>query len=432
MRLQLHATLGLRLAVGILAAICLPWIAFATEQGGDACVDCHSKVTPGVVTDWKVSRHANSGITCSTCHGTDHNSATDANKAKVADMDTCAQCHAERAHQFAKGLHGMAWKTISTAYLPPNMPRVFIEGAKGCGGCHKFGVKSPEEEAVLKTNNSADQGGSCDACHTRHTFSAEEARQPQACRTCHQGEDHPNYAMWEGSKHGVRASLAQSGQVVKSASGPTCQTCHMPAGDHEVVTAWGMNALRLPVEEKGDPQWTADRTTIMQSFGMLDKEGKPTPFLDGAMAMRYIRPNREEWQAERDKMISACKQCHSEKFAREELNKGDQTIRISDHVMAEAIREVTALYRDGIVEVPQYAPTPIGHTFTYPDMNPNPAEEKLREMFLDQRSKTWMGAFHNNPEYPFWMGYNRMQGSLYEIKKAAAELRKEKAAREGK
>ena len=28
---------------------------------------------------------------------------------------------------------------------------------------------------------------------------------------------------------------------------PVCQTCHMPGGDHNVMTSWGFLALRLPV-----------------------------------------------------------------------------------------------------------------------------------------------------------------------------------------
>ena len=47
---------------------------------------------------------------------------------------------------------------------------------------------------VTATPSRADATASCDACHTRHTFSAEEARQPQACQTCHMGFDH---AQWE-------------------------------------------------------------------------------------------------------------------------------------------------------------------------------------------------------------------------------------------
>ena len=45
--------------------------------------------------------------------------------------------------------------------------------------------------------------GSCSACHARHEFSVEQARQPEACGKCHLGPDHPQKEIYEESKHGV-------------------------------------------------------------------------------------------------------------------------------------------------------------------------------------------------------------------------------------
>jgi hypothetical protein len=78
---------------------------------------------------------------------------------------------------------------------------------------------------------------SCDACHTRHTFSVQEARQPQACQTCHMGFDHPQWEMYSGSKHGVRYLLKQNktlppmvtAQPVKLA---ICREATMESGQH--------------------------------------------------------------------------------------------------------------------------------------------------------------------------------------------------------
>jgi len=33
------------------------------------CIDCHSKLEPGIVADWSDSRHAHANITCLDCHG---------------------------------------------------------------------------------------------------------------------------------------------------------------------------------------------------------------------------------------------------------------------------------------------------------------------------------------------------------------------------
>ena len=52
----------------------------------DECVDCHQKISPGIVADWKASRHAaiNGGPKCATCHGELHNKADDAKRAASA------------------------------------------------------------------------------------------------------------------------------------------------------------------------------------------------------------------------------------------------------------------------------------------------------------------------------------------------------------
>ena len=52
----------------------------------------------------------------------------------------------------------------------------------------------------------------------------------------------------------------------------------MQGGNHEVRTAWGFLAVRLPMPE--DKQWAEDRTTILQGLGVLDPEEKPTARFD--------------------------------------------------------------------------------------------------------------------------------------------------------
>ena len=43
-------------------------------------------------------------------------------------------------------------------------------------------------------------------------------------------------------------------------------------------------------------------------------------------------------------------------------------------------------------------------------------------MFLKYRNRTFMGAFHNNPDYMWWYGYAPMQNSLLSIKDEAEIL----------
>jgi hypothetical protein len=161
------------------------------------CVERHREVTPGIVTDWEISAHHAEDVDRATCHGDGHQSADDVANVSIPTPDTCAECHEKQVTQFSKGKHAFAWaavKAMSTAHW---QPMELMSGMKGCGGCHKLGLKSEEEIKERKKTSAGFGVASCDACHTRHTFSLEEARQPQAC-----------------------------------------QTCHMPDGDHEVGTAW--------------------------------------------------------------------------------------------------------------------------------------------------------------------------------------------------
>ena len=392
------------------------------------CVECHTDVTPGIVADWKVSKHSGVGVQCAVCHGGEHESADDVAEVKIPTPETCAACHSDRVEQFKSGKHALAWAAMNAMPTTHWLPMVLTEGMKGCGGCHKIGLKSEEEIKKLKQDGAGFGVASCDACHTRHSFSTKEARQPQACQTCHMGFDHPQWEMYSSSKHGVRYLLKQNGTLPESVAAPTCQTCHMPDGDHEVRTAWGFLAVRLPMPD--DEQWAADRATILQALGVLDPEGNPTPRLEVVKAADVARLTEEAWQAERGKMIQICSDCHSTNFARAELEKGDQMIKATDRLLAEAIRVVAGLYEDGVLETPDY------YSYAFPDLltfhdAPTPIEQRLFLMHLKHRMRAFQGVFHANPDYALWYGWSEMTRDLAEIKEKAQEMRERHEDRAG-
>jgi len=393
---------------------------FASAALGQVCMECHRKVTPGIVNDWLLSKHNKNKITCSECHGDQHKSTQDVTKAKIPTPDTCATCHEARVKQFKSGKHAFAWAAMKAMPTAHWQPMSLMEGMKGCGGCHKIGLKSEAEIKELKKAGPGFGMASCDACHTRHTFSVQEAKQPQACQTCHMGFDHPQWEMYSGSKHGVRYLLKQNKTLPQSASAPTCQTCHMQGGNHEVRAAWGFLAVRLPMPE--DKQWTSDRATILQGLGVLDPDGKPTGRLDVVKAADVARLTQEAWQKERDKMIKTCNKCHSINFAKAELTKGDQMIKEADRLMAEAIQIVSGLYKEGILPKPKNYAYPFPDLLTFHDA-PTVIEQKLFVMFLEHRMRTFQGTFHANPDYALWYGWSEMQRDLTEIKEKAAEMR---------
>lgn len=403
-------------------------ISFAVSlASAQSCLDCHKQVTPNIVSDWQISKHSKNGVGCAACHGDKHRSRQDVRNALIPTPETCGTCHAERVKQYKSGKHALGWAAMKAMPTIHYQPMLLIEGMKGCGGCHKIGIKSEAEIKELDKIGYRFGRVACDSCHTRHAFSVREARQPQACQTCHMGFDHPQWEMYSSSKHGVRFLLKQSKVLPEDTAAPTCQTCHMQQGNHEVRTAWGFLAVRLPMPE--DKQWTDDRTTILQALGVLSPDGKPTERLEAVKAADIARLTQEAWQKERDRMLATCNQCHSANFARGELQKSDLLIRDIDHLMAEAIRVVAGLYNDGILKKPK------GYAFAFPDLltfhdAPTVIEQTLFVMFLEHRMRAFQGSFHSNPDYALWYGWSEMQRDLTEIREMAAEMRK--SAKKGK
>jgi uncharacterized CHY-type Zn-finger protein len=406
------------------------FLAFVVTVSAETCVECHKKVTPHAVSDWQLSKHSQNNIECPSCHGDRHTSKEDVANVKIPTPDTCGECHSKQLAQYKGGKHALAWAAMEAMPTIHWQPMSLIEGMKGCGGCHKIGIKSEAEIRELKKSGQVFGNAGCDSCHTRHTFSVQEARQPQACQTCHMGFDHAQWEMYSGSKHGVRFLLKQNRTLPEDISAPTCQTCHMQEGNHAVKAAWGFLGVRLPMPD--DKQWAADRETIMQALGVLNPAGRPTPRLEVVKTADLARMTQEEWQKDRDMMIATCNQCHSINFAKGELEKGDQMIRAADHLMAEAIRVIADLYRDGLLRQPNAYAYPFPDILTFHDA-PTVIEQKLFLMFMEHRMRTFQGIFHANPDYALWYGWSEMQRDLTEIKEAAAEIRsKTKRDRKGK
>lgn len=396
--------------------------------GTQGCVECHKQTTPGAVRDWSLSKHAQNDIGCEQCHGSEHTTAEDWKEATFASPEVCEQCHPEQVEQYQGGKHALGWASVLAMPTTHYQPMALLQGMEGCTGCHAIGIKDEATADELRAQGVRYGLSSCDSCHTRHTFSTREASEPQACRTCHMGFDHPQWEMWSSSKHGVRYMLQQTGHVSQEAAAPKCQTCHMPEGDHGVMTAWGFLAVRLPLPE--DKQWAEDRTTLLKGFGVLSPDGKPTARLEALKAVNVARLTEEAWQQERDKMIAICSRCHSEGFARNELRKGDEMIRISDNLLAGSIREVAALYRDGVLRKPE------NYAFAYPDLltfqdAPTILETRLWLMFLKHRMRTFQGSFHQNPDYTFWYGWSEMIQDRNAISEMAAKMRLEHRERGG-
>ena len=397
------------------------------------CIECHSanNIADGAIRDWKLSKHAENGIACADCHipttgvskeiVDEPTKCDDKSVRRKVSAKQCAMCHDKQYEQFAQSKHALAWVAMNAMPTTAIQPHAIIEGEKGCGGCHRVGRDD----------------GRCDVCHTRHLFSAAEARHPEACQTCHMGFDHPQWEMYSTSKHGTiyeiegknwnfNQTLSEMYRKTTQASdttarAPVCQTCHMPNGDHGVKTAWGFLAVRLP---ESDKEWLGYRMTILKGLGVLDENGKPTERLKVVEAGQVARLNEKEWNDRREAMVQVCEKCHSESFARQNLAQADSVIKASDKLVAEAVQVVDSLYQEGILKKPKDQPFSVDMLRFYE--SPSPIEQKLYTMFLEHRMRAFQGAFHMNPDYMHWYGWAELKRDLVEIKAEAAQLRRER------
>jgi hypothetical protein len=106
------------------------------------CAKCHGQYTPKIVSDWQLSKHSQNEVSCPVCHGTHHVSEEDVDQVVPVKPDKCAMCHQIQGDQFKSGKHPKAWGAMKAAEIGA------LKEARA-----DFGIAS------------------CDACHTRHTFS---------------------------------------------------------------------------------------------------------------------------------------------------------------------------------------------------------------------------------------------------------------------
>lgn len=392
------------------AAIVLGSAGTAVAVSSD-CEDCHAKITPLMVEDFNRGKMSET-MTCADCHGEEHTSADDVEKATLPTIATCQPCHEEQAEQYLAGKHAKGLLAMTALPFTHGQPDAYVEGQKGCGGCHTSGM-TDQSQRESEARQYHKYGMDCQNCHTRHAFSKAEAQEPEACMTCHMGFDHPQWEMWSSSKHGVAYLLDREAH-----RGPKCQDCHMPEGDHRVRTPWGFLGVRLP---EADEEWMGYRATILMGLGVLDAEGQPTALLDVVVAGDMARLDAETFDAERKRITDVCAKCHVSSYVDANMKNADKMLKEADKLFSEAITIVMNLRKDGVITVNEGEGVyPQLLSFYEVDTK---VEQILYEMFMDHRMKTFMGAFHLNPDYTTWYGYAKMKKDLTEIKELDHHMR---------
>jgi len=243
------------------------------------CMTCHKEESVGLYKQWFNSAHAVHNVTCLDCHGAERNDVDsymhhDAYIATLVTPRDCGECHKKQAEEVGNSYHATAGQILESAdaylaHVAGGEPAV-IAGCESChGGKIKIEPTSPNKLAPESWPNSGigrinpdGSKGSCNACHTRHSFSKGQARQPESCSKCHLGPDHPQKEVYEESKHGNAYYTHKNEMNVESDrwvvgqdyfEAPTCATCHMSEAKKEKIThdvgnriAW---TLRPPISK---------------------------------------------------------------------------------------------------------------------------------------------------------------------------------------
>ena len=284
---------------------------------GQVCMKCHELKTPALYKLWRSGKMGQAGVNCYDCHKAQKKTADsegdpDAYEhrsfyiATVVSPKDCSVCHKEQFDQQQPSHHAKGADILNSA---DNYLGTVVGGGAavdaGCRQCHGSNIEvlpdgkldpSTWPNTGIGRINPDGSKGSCTACHTRHRFSKEQARRPDACGKCHLGPDHPQIEVYNESKHGIlyqafrdKMNMDKDQWIVgiDYQDTATCATCHMSATPNQDRThdvgariSW---TLRPPVSKKL-VNWKDRRAKMkdvcLQCHGDLTVNGFYTQFDD--------------------------------------------------------------------------------------------------------------------------------------------------------
>lgn len=395
-----------------------------------ACVSCHAKANPGIVADWRNSKHAHAKVTCLDCHGVKKDNPMmmkhkiDTNKhpeykdlgvtefpmSVAISPKVCARCHSEEFKQFKKSGHTRGYLQMERKSMQDLMHKAEARGhaeykdapgMTGCYQCHGSRVVGDPKDNNKPTSGTWPSGGignvyadgaigNCASCHTYHKFSVKEARKPAACTTCHLGPDHPDKEIFENSRHGQIYATEGADYNYDPAPGmwapgdyraPTCTVCHMSGvngveGTHDVTERlkWNLWAPESKIRNS---------TKVMS--GLLG---------DGV--------------AGRKKMEKVCNACHSRILIESFFKNGDDMVKLyNEEYFAPSKKMLDELTAKGLIKKNKWADE-FFKTFYH--------------LWHHEGRRMRQGALMGGPDYAHWHGVFEVQQDL-ELMKTIYEKR---------
>lgn len=304
-----------------------------------ACIDCHKMENAPIYQQWGNSKHYRANVGCYECHAAaqgepdayDHEGYW---IATIVSPKDCSRCHVQEATEFAHSHHSKGARILGS--LDNTLAEV-IEGNRGfvtpafqngnsaaavsgCWQCHGSEVKvlpggkldpATWPNTGIGRINPDGSEGSCSACHSRHSFSAYQARHPDNCGKCHLGPDHPQMEIYYESKHGIAFRAFKDKLNMDSAKwvvgedyhlAPTCATCHMSATPSKPATKDRAARPGMPVTHDVGMRisWNNRPAISIRPEVSNQKMGLP-----GANVT---------WETRRANMKNVCINCHEQQW----------------------------------------------------------------------------------------------------------------------
>jgi hypothetical protein len=309
------------------------------SEKSEACIACHKSRDTAVYQQWGSSKHHRANVGCYECHAAtegDVDAFTHEGEliATIVSPRDCARCHETEAREFADSHHSKAGRILGSldnvlaeivegnqGMVTPGFPGGNSAAAvNGCWQCHGSQVKVIEggkldpatwpNTGIGRINPDGSEG-SCSACHSRHSFSAEQARHPDNCGKCHMGPDHPQKEVYYESKHGIaflafkdKLNMDSSKWIVGEdySAAPTCATCHMSAvaGRPGIDEEPPIKALPVTHDVGMRISWNNRPAISVRPEDSDRKMGLPGADVD--------------WRTRRANMKSVCLNCHESQW----------------------------------------------------------------------------------------------------------------------
>jgi len=375
-----------------------------------ACIECHKEQSPALYQMWGESAHFRGNVGCYECHAAKEGEP-DAYEHHgllisviVSPLD-CGRCHAREVTEFVASHHAKAGRILgsldnvlaevvegNSAFVTPAFPDgVSAAAVSGCWQCHGSQVKVLEEGKLdpatwpntgIGRINPDGSEGSCSACHSRHSFSAAQARHPDNCGKCHMGPDHPQKEIYEESKHGIKFRASIDKMNLDSAkwvvgedywAAPTCATCHMSATKKQPVT----HDVGLRISWNNRPAVSVRPEVADAKMGLPGKD--------------------ISWEKRRGNMVQVCQSCHEQGWIRNFYVQYDNLIQLYNEKFAIPGGELYALAK------PLLKPVAFA----------NPIDWTWFELWHHEGRRARHGAAMFGPDYTHWHGTYEVARTFY-------------------